>query len=379
MNNIQSIFRTYGAEYLRLYGDRMPEDHKKVLKAIMNCRQGYYGYSDHFCENCHKHERLLNCCGNRHCPSCQNDKNQYWLAKQMDKLLPVHYFMLTVTIPKELRMIARSNQRIVYEAMFKASSEAIMALTATHKDLGCDKPGLLGVMHTWGRDMCYHPHIHYIIPGGGLKDGKWVSSRADYYVSAKALSKLFRGKLTAYIKAAGLQVPQAVWDKDWVVNIQAVGDGQSSLKYLAPYVSRVAISDKRIKKISDEEIIYEYKPSKSQRYKTRKVPPMEFIRLFLQHTLPTGFMKIRHYGFLHANCTTKIQKIREMICVLYEVIKDMLDESPGDKIRRAMKRFTCKHCEGVMIMTHLYTMPYYQDNRGSPSVARLVGVVQTEL
>jgi hypothetical protein len=368
MSRITKLLEQHGPAYLKKFGSKMPENHKKVLNAIMNCRQGHYGYSDHFCEDCCDHVRLLNCCGNRHCPSCQNDKNQYWLAKQLDKLLPIHYFMVTFTIPSELRALARSNQRIVYEAMFKASSEAMITLASENKYIGCDKPGFFGVLHTWGRDMCYHPHIHYIVPGGGLKDGKWISSRADHYVEARALSKLFRGKFVAMLKQAGLetQIPQAVWSKDWVINMKAVGDGQSSLKYLAPYVSRVAISDKRIKKVTDTEVVYEYKPSKSQNYKNRTVTPFEFIRLFLQHTLPTGFMKIRHYGFMHSNCATKIQKIRELICVLYEVIKDMVDESPGDKIRKAMTLFTCRHCEGTMIMVEFNHHPYYPRDKASP-------------
>jgi hypothetical protein len=368
MSNMTKLLKQHGPEYLRLYGSSMPEDHKKVLNAIMNCRQGHYGYSDHYCEDCYDHVRLLNCCGNRHCPSCQNDKNQYWLAKQMDKLLPIHYFMLTFTLPSELRPLARSNQRIVYEAMFKASSEAMMVLASDSKHIGCDKAGFFGVLHTWGRDMYYHPHIHYIVPGGGLKDGKWVSSKAHYYVPAEPLSKLFRGKFVALLKEAGLgsQIPQAVWSKDWVLNVRAVGDGQSSLKYLAPYVSRVAISDKRIKKVTDTHVTFEYKPSNSQNYKNMELPVMKFIHRFLQHTLPTGFMKIRHYGFMHSNCATKTQTIRELICVLYEVIKDMVDESPGDKIRKAIKLFSCKHCEGIMIMVEFNHHPYYGKLKGAP-------------
>jgi len=351
MSRITQLLKQHGPSYLKEFGSRMPENHKKVLDALSNCRQGKYGFSDHICEECYDRVMLLNCCGNRHCPSCQGYKNIQWLAKQLDSLLPVNYFMITFTVPAELRELIRSNQKLCYEAMFKTSSDSLIALASDPKFIGCDKPGFFGVLHTWGRDMCYHPHIHYIVPGGGIKDGKWRSSRDHYYADVRALSKLFRGKLTAQLKKAGLIVPQAVWNKDWVVDSRAVGDGQSSLKYLAPYVNRVAISDKRIKKVTDTHVTYEYRPSKSQSYKNMTVTAHEFIRRFLQHTLPSGFMKIRYFGFMHPNCKTKPQQIREMISVLYEIIKDMIDETPGDKLRREkLKPFSCKHCEGTMIM-----------------------------
>lgn len=353
MSRITRLLRQHGPSYLQEFGDRMPENHKKVLEAISNCRQGRYGFSDHACEDCNYRVMLLNCCGNRHCPSCQGYKNIEWLARQMDKLLPVKYFMITFTIPSELRPLARSNQKIVYEAMFKASSESLIALAADPRFIGCDKPGFFGILHTWGRDMCYHPHIHYIVPGGGLKDGKWISSRDHHYVDIRPLSKLFRGKFIALLKKDGLGslMPQAVWNKDWVVNSKAVGDGQSCLYYLAPYVSRVAISDRRIKKVTDTHVTYEYRPSKSQNYKNMTVKVHEFIRRFLQHTLPSGFMKIRYYGFMHPNCSVKPQQIREMISVLYSIIEDLMNETPGDKIRRTrLKLFKCKHCDGIMIM-----------------------------
>jgi len=350
MSNMTNIMKLHGAEYLEKFGATMPSNHKKVIHAISNCRQGYYGYSDFKCECCGKCKRLLNCCGNRHCPSCQTDKNQKWLAKQMDKLLPTNYFFITFTLPKETRAVVRSNQKLCYGFMFKASSETLMELSSNPKFIGCDTPGFFGVLHTWGRQLPYHPHIHYIVPGGGLKNGEWVSSKANYYVCVQAASRMFRGKFMALLKEAGLadQVDKVVWDKEWDINSKAVGNGQSSLKYLAPYVHRVALADSRIKSYNKEQVVFTYKKSHSRRLRPVKLEPMEFLHRFLQHTLPDGFMKIRYYGFMNPNCRYKIQEIREKICILQEVIKFMIDETPGDKIRKAMKPFTCVSCGGLM-------------------------------
>lgn len=360
--------KMHGSIYRSKFGGVMPENHQKVMTAISNCRQGYYGFSDHICEDCFDHVRLLNCCGNRHCPSCQTDKNQHWLARQMDKLLPTNYFMITFTIPEVLRKVVRSNQKICYDAMFKASSASLIELASNKKYIGCDMPGFFGVLHTWGRTMSYHPHIHYIVPGGGIKNGKWVSSKANYYVCLRAASKLFRGKFIALLKEAGLgdQIPQVVWKKDWVIDSQAVGNGQSSLKYLAPYVHRVALADSRIECCDSEKVTFRYKKGKSRRERHMTLKPDEFIRRFLQHTLPSGFMKIRYYGFLHPNCRHAIQDIREMICILEEVIKEMVDETPGDKIRRMAKPFSCRYCDGTMIMVEYNFRPYYPAESTSP-------------
>lgn len=370
MSQIAKIMKLHGPEYRSRFGLKMPENHKKVMKATMHCRDGYYGYSDHYCEKCYAHVRLLNCCGNRHCPSCQSDKNQIWLAKQLDKLLPTNYFMVTFTVPKEVRFVIRSNQKICYDAIFKASSETLIELASNPKFIGCDTPGLFGVLHTWGRQLAYHPHIHYVVPGGGLKDGKWISSKANYYVNMRAASKMFRGKFMEILKNAGLvdQVNKVVWKKDWVVDSQSVGDGQSSLKYLAPYVHRVAITDSKIESFSESHVTFKYKKTEKvsvRRVRTMKLEPMEFIRRFLQHTLPNGFMKIRYYGFLHPNSRYDIQDIREQICILQEVIKFMIDETPGDRIRKSMKHFTCrdKECGGMMIMVEYNFHPYYPQSK----------------
>jgi len=362
MSKMPQIMMQHAPAYREKFGNSMPENHKRVIHAISNCRQGYYGYSDHICEECQNRELLLNCCGNRHCPSCQTDKNKHWLAKQMDKLLQTDYFMITFTIPQELRSLVRSNQEVCYNVFFKATSETLITLTADDKYIGCDTPGFFGVLHTWGRQLPYHPHIHYIAPAGGIKDDKWLPSSPKFYVSNHAASKMFRGKFIALLKEAGLgdRIPQAVWEKDWVVNTEPVGDGSSSLQYLAPYVHRVALTDSRIKSYDESQVTFNYKKGKSRRLRSLKLAPEEFLRRFLQHTLPSGFMKIRYYGFMHPNSRYKPQDVRDMISVQQAIIQAISEEKAGDKIRKTIKHYCCKFCEGPMLMLEFNHKPHYK-------------------
>lgn len=163
---------------------------------IINFRTDHYGASIYQCTECGERHMVYRCCGNRHCPNCQHHKTRKWLQTQLDRQLPGHYFMITFTVPQNLRSFIRSNQRMGYSAMFAASSQTIKKLAADQKHIGADMPGFFGVLHTWGRQMPYHPHIHYIVPGGALSrtDGKWHCSRIDFFLPVKAMSKIFKAK-----------------------------------------------------------------------------------------------------------------------------------------------------------------------------------------
>lgn len=221
---------------------------------------------------------------------------------------------MTFTLPDTLRGVTRSHQRISYGAMFKASSHAIKKLSPDKKYMGGDLPGFFGVLHTWGRQLQYHPHIHYIVPGGAFfkKDGLW--HKGDY-IPPKALAKIFKAKFLKLMKKNGLlnQVPFEARQKDWNVNCKSVGTGIESIKYLAPYVFKVAISNTRIVKVEDRIVYYRYKKSKGNRWRTGQLDVIEFIRRFLQQVLPSGFMKVRYYGFLHPGCSISLEQIRMAI------------------------------------------------------------------
>jgi hypothetical protein len=350
MPTVADVFRQYGPAYLERFGPAMPAEHKKVLAAISACRTGQLGGVVYQCESCGSTHTMGRSCGNRHCPTCQQDKAQAWLEDQLDRLLPCPYFLLTFTVPAGLRDFVRQHQRIAYAAMFEASGAAIKTLAADPKFVGTKRCGFTGVLHTWGRTLEYHPHIHYVVPGGGLSaDGsQWLPSRADFFVPVRALSILFRAKFRAALDRAGLlaQVDPAVWRQDWVVHSQPVGDGQASLKYLAPYVFRVAISDRRIVACEDGQVTFSYRRSGSNRWRTMTVDAFEFLRRFLQHVLPSGFPKVRHYGFLSPNSGESIEAVRRLVTLYYGLVILLNGHLPAETDTKPPIR--CPVCGGPM-------------------------------
>jgi Putative transposase/Transposase zinc-binding domain len=319
MPTVAEVVRRYGPEYLERFGATMPAAHKKVLRDIMACRTGELGTVVYRCADCGQTHALGRSCGNRHCPSCQRDKAEAWLETQTDRLLPCPYFLVTFTLPGELRELARAHQRVVYAALFEASSQALRALAADPKYIGTQRLGFFGVLHTWGRTLEYHPHVHYVVPGGGLStDGtKWLPSRANFLVPVQALSVIFRGKFRDILRREGLLEPidASVWHRDWVVHCQPAGDGRESLRYLAPYVFRVAIGDHRIVACDDGQVTFTYRKVGSKRQRQMTLDAMEFLRRFLQHVLPTGFQKVRSYGFLSPGGRVALDLVRWLIAL----------------------------------------------------------------
>lgn len=248
-----------------------------------------------------------------------NDRINLWLEKQNELRLPTHYFLVTFTLPDELRNLARSNQKLFYHLLFKASSQALLKLAEDPRFVG-GLIGMMGVLHTWTRDLFYHPHVHYLVPGGGISNDlkRWLPSAKNFLVPAKALSVIFRAKFRDELKKTPLfdHVPQEVWDKDWVVHSKKVGNGEHALKYLAPYVYRVALSNKRILDIQDDQVTFEYQDSNTGQFKRSTLPAFEFIRRFLQHILPQGFIKVRYYGFLSPIHKETFNQIKYLLTAL---------------------------------------------------------------
>lgn len=350
MPTVADVLRQYGPAYLERFGNAMPAEHKKVLNAISACRTGQLGIVVYQCESCGATHTMGRSCGNRHCPTCQQDKTKAWLENQLDRLLPCPYFLVTFTVPAGLRMFVRRNQRVAYAAMFEASSAAIKALAADPKYVGTTRCGFFGVLHTWGRSLEYHPHIPYIVPGGGVSDdgARWLPSRDDFFVPVRALSVLFRAKFRHALDRAGLltEVDAAVWRQDWVVHSQAVGDGRASLKYLAPYVFRVAISDRRIVSCEDGRVTFSYRKSGSNRWRKMTVDADEFIRRFLQHVLPSGFPKVRHYGFLSPNSRTSMEAVRWLIALSHGLVHRLVVEPKREPAE--VPQVECAACGGPM-------------------------------
>jgi hypothetical protein len=350
MPTVADVLRRYGGEYLEQFGATMPGEHKKVLRAITACRTGALGTVLYACESCGRTHTVGRSCGNRHCPACQQDKTRDWLERQIDRLLPCPYFLVTFTLPAELRALARSHQRVVYAALFEASSEALRALSADPKFIGTDRMGFFGVLHTWGRTLDYHPHVHYVVPGGGLSaDGScWLPSRTDFLVPVQALSIVFRAKFRNILRREGLLdlAGPAAWRRDWVVHSQAAGDGRASLHYLASYVFRVAIGDHRIVSCDDGKVTFTYRRVGSNRARKMTLDATEFIRRFLQHVLPAGFQKVRHFGFLSPNCGIALEAVRWLVTMHTGAIFALVAKGAKGPTTTAAPR--CPTCGGAM-------------------------------
>jgi len=351
---IGDIFRQYGPAYVKKYGDRIPPDQRRVMYLLPRCRTGELGTALYRCDACGKHHAVPQSCGNRHCPRCQGQKAKQWLETQLAKLLPCCYFLITFTVPKELRRFVRSHPRECYGAFFDAAAATLRELASNPRHVGSDKLGVTGVLHTWGRTSCFHPHVHFIVPGGAIsRDGKsWLPSRVDFFVPVRAASILFRAKFKEIMHQHGLlsQIPDEVWEKKWVVHSKAVGDGRRALRYLAPYVYRVAISNGRIVKCEpgpdgSGRVTFTYRQSGSRRYRTMVVTAEEFIRRFLQHVLPRGFQKVRHYGFAHPRNKIDHEWLKMLVTVTLHAVYVLIVSAPPLPVKH---RPSCPDCGGPL-------------------------------
>ena len=332
MSELAEIFHQHGPAYREKFKGRIPASHLKAIAAIEQCRTEALGGHVYTCDDCGGTRYSYHSCKNRHCPKCQNEAGQQWLARQQALLLPVPYFMVTFTLPEGLRALARSNQRLVYDVLFQTSAAALQTLAADARFVG-GQLGFLGVLQTWSRDLTYHPHVHYLVPGGGLSaDGQtWLRARNAFFVHVKPLSRLYRAKFRAALAKTDLlaQVPASVWRQEWVVHCQPVGSGQAALKYLAPYIFRVALSNKRILKLQDGQVTFRYRDSATRRWQSCTLPAEEFIRRFLQHVLPKGFQKVRYYGFFSAGQRQRLQQAHHLLGTANPPVSALATQAPA--------------------------------------------------
>lgn len=330
MIEIADIIRKHGRAYLQKFKDRIPQTHLKVIQDILSCRTPALGGHVFHCEKCDQEHYSYHSCKNRHCPKCQREENEDWLEKQLQLILPVTYFMVTFTLPEEFRALARSNQRLIYDIFFRASAAALQKLALDPRFIG-GKIGMIGVLQTWTRDLFYHPHIHYIVPGGGLSpDGKcWLPADPEFLVHVKPLSIIFRAKFRDELQKAEPklfeQLPRQTWNKAWVVHSEPVGNGEEALKYVSEYLHRVAISNHRIVDHREDTVTFRFKDPKTHQQRYQTLSAEEFIRRFLQHVLPYRFVKVRYYGFLAPGNRQILEKIRQLTGVAH---KDTQDTKP---------------------------------------------------
>jgi Putative transposase/Transposase zinc-binding domain len=311
-------------------GDDLPGEHRRILAALSSCRTAALGGHVHRCDHC-RHQRIAyNSCRNRHCPKCQASACAQWMEARAGELLPVEYFHVVFTLPDAFNALALANRRVVYGALFDAVAQTLLEVAANPKHLGA-KIGFLAILHTWGQNLCLHPHVHCIVPGGGLApDGKWVACRAGFFLPVRVLSRVFRGKFIDRLKRAHANRPlHGVADdaalhaligascaSDWVVYAKPpFGGPQQVLKYLARYTHRIAISNRRLLSIDDRTVTFGYKDyAHGNRPRTMTLDAREFLRRFLLHAVPTGFMRIRHFGLLANRFrTAKLKRCRELL------------------------------------------------------------------
>lgn len=247
--------------------------------------------------------------------------------------------MITVTLPEEVRPVARSSQKKLYHLFFKTSAEAIQELALDKRFVG-GQIGMMGVLQTWARDQNYHHHIHYIVPGIGLsKDGKkFKKAKKDFLIHGKPLAKKFKGKFKAALEEDGLldRVPKTAWMKKWDADVEKVGSGEAAIKYLAPYIHRVAIYNNNILSLKDGRVTFRYKQPKTKEWKIMPLDAHEFIRRFLQHALPKGFVKVRYYGFMATKKRALLEKIKERLGKILSPVKK--------RYQKASKPFCCPTC-----------------------------------
>jgi len=313
MIEIQDIFQEYGADYLKTHR-LLPHVHKAV-RAIINCRTSALGGHMDVCE-CGYTKISYNSCRNRHCPKCQALSKERWIMAQTEELLPVPYFHVVFTIPAELNGIVMQNRELMFNLLFKASQQTIRELARESKYLGAEI-GLTSILHTWGQNLTFHPHVHMIVPGGGLTaEGKWKDSRKKFFIPVKVMAKRFRGKFLFYMKQAQLTLDgsldntkdakqfhaliQSLYNKDWYVYCKRpFKTTHSVLEYLGRYTHRVAISNHRIISNKNGQVCFKYRDYKdNSKEKVMTLTANEFMNRFLLHILPPRFTKIRHYGFL---------------------------------------------------------------------------------
>jgi len=355
MPSVADCLRQHGEAFLLQYSDKISLQQRKVLSAISRCRTGELGHVIFACGGCQRQHWVGRSCGNRHCPSCQHEKTQKWLQKQTDRLLPVQHCLVTFTVPDELRSLLRACPKQGYDAIFNAGAGTIQKLLANPKWLGSSNVGFFGVLHTWGRDpMIFHPHVHFVVPCGGVsEDGtKWLATPSTFLFPEAVASPIYRQKFREILRAEDLEkhVDPTVWHRWWEVNVQPVSDGRAVLKYLSPYVFRVAISDNRILECTETSVTFKYTPSKSKTTKTRTVEGCQFVRGFLQHALPKGFRKVRHYGWMASNSRTTLDRIKWLVW-LYLGWTYWLGSGVARKPeRRKPQRPKCSHCGSELRM-----------------------------
>jgi ssDNA-binding Zn-finger/Zn-ribbon topoisomerase 1 len=393
---VADIFRGHGPAWRQANAGHVSLDQLKVMSAIESCRTAALGGHVARCEKCSHTQISYNSCRNRHCPKCQGAAAQEWLAAREAELLPGPYFHVVFTLPAQIADIAYQNKAVIYDLLFKASAETLITIAADPEHLGA-RVGVLSVLHTWGSALTHHPHVHMIVPGGGISlDGsKWVACRPGFFLPVRVLSRLFRRlfleKLVAAHQAGELQFfgnhvplmdPQAfaaylapLRNSEWVVySKRPFGGPKEVLRYLARYTHRVAISNSRLIALDDNGVTFKWKDYRiegPERYKVMTLATREFIRRFLIHVLPSGFHRIRYYGlFASTTRAENIARARKLLAVPMLPI-EAINAASTNTNEPQTPEHPCPCCGGRMIIIETFQRgcsPQYRPTAPVPAI-----------
>ena len=358
--------------------DRYEKEHKivmykkKVINAIKNCKTANIGAHKYICDECRYEEIAYNSCRNRHCPNCQTGKKLKWIEARKEEVLNIKYYHIVFTIPSELYTIAIQNQEKIYKILFRSSSEKLQELERDEKYLGAEI-GFFSILHTWGQNLMYHPHVHLVVTGGGLTEvNTWKEKEEDFFIPVQVMSRVFREKFLDYMKKEKIEfygsnkdlenlasynsLIQKMYDKEWIVYCkEPFKNAECVIQYLGRYTHRVAISNERILKIEGEKVTFKWRDYKdNNKMKEMIISIQEFIRRFLMHILPPHFMKIRYYGLLgNRNKKKKLLKCKILTRTKIYIKKqlptlELLKQTLGKDFN------LCPHCKkGHMLIPNI--------------------------
>ena len=338
------VFERFIEPFWQKHGHLITLDQRKALQAILLCRTPALGGHCYACPQCGAEHFAYHSCNHRLCPQCGTAQTQQWVGKQLEKLLPVPYFMVTFTLPEQLRAILLGSPQAI-ELFFKCSSQALHDLLADPRRTGFTRTGFFGLYQSWRQDMGYHPHIHYIVPAVGLNADAELKhlKNPQWLLPAKPLARRLRTLLSNRLLTSGLMDPQLFGELlkiDWNVSVDPAGSGENAVKYLGNYVQRSVISDQRILAIEGHQVRIAVKNRSTGKYETRTLAGVEFIRRYLLHTLPKGFHRIRYHGFLHARGKSKLQWLQTLL--------DVRIRRVARAVRQPARDYLCYRCATAM-------------------------------
>jgi len=326
-----------------LQGNELTPPQRRALRALQRCRTPALGGHLYRCAKCGKPHHAYHSCHHRACPRCGGAGTAAWTQKQTERLLPVAYFLVTFTVPAALRPVFAARPELLYDLFFAQAAAALQSVAANPRHLGAAL-AMIGVLHTWGRQLQFHPHLHFIVPGGGLRpDGlKWRRSRQpDWLLPKDAVAAALRDRMQEALRVAApdlhAQVPDSVWRKGWWVHFKPAGSGENVVKYLARYVGRTAISDERILEADDQSVRFAYTDTATGEHRECTLRAKEFMRRYLQHVLPPGQHRVRYFGWLHPAAKRK-RAIVETLLAAIMIVRPKPVPPPLWHLR-------CPHCE----------------------------------